>query len=156
MKHLLILVIALFAYPTFEVIFNAITFSQLNTLLGKKRIALFGYTSLWLIPVGGLIVLLLSLIYSIPGLSSLPKFPVLMLIGCIVITALELGSGMLFNKVLKIGIWDYSNIKIKLFGKVIPLNFKGQISVYHSLGWFGLSYLIFKLLDFINFIISKL
>ncbi len=51
-------------------------------------------------------------------------------IGSIVITTLELISGLIINVWLGLGVWDYSNL---------PLNFMGQISLLYSLLWIPLS-----------------
>ena len=47
-------------------------------------------------------------------------------IGSTVITFYELVSGMLFNKILKLKVWDYSDR---------PFNFKGQICPLYSVLW---------------------
>lgn len=48
------------------------------------------------------------------------------LIGGAVITAFEFCSGCIFNKMLKLKVWDYSDR---------PLNFKGQICPFYSFMW---------------------
>lgn len=53
-----------------------------------------------------------------------------MLIGGGLITALELAAGIVLNLWLGLGIWDYSNL---------PLNLWGQICLPFSLLWVGLS-----------------
>ncbi len=47
-----------------------------------------------------------------------------------IITVIELLTGLLVNKRLKLKVWDYSGI---------PLNFKGQICLRYSLLWYMLS-----------------
>lgn len=49
------------------------------------------------------------------------------LAGCLVITGVELGIGILFNKILLLNVWDYSDL---------PLNILGQICLPFSLIWF--------------------
>lgn len=61
--------------------------------------------------------------------------------GTIIITTLEFIFGAVFNIMLNMNVWDYSNT---------PLNVLGQICVPFSLIWFGFSliiYYIFKLLS---------
>lgn len=48
------------------------------------------------------------------------------LLGSAVITAYEFVSGMLFNKILKLKVWDYSDR---------PLNLKGLICPLYSILW---------------------
>lgn len=77
------------------------------------------------------------------------SFIFLMLFGGIIITALEFFGGLLLNKKFKLAIWNYSNSKIKIFGKEIPINLFGQIDVYHSLGWFLLCWPLFLLGEYL-------
>ena len=48
------------------------------------------------------------------------------LIGSAVITSYEFVSGVIFNKILKLKVWDYSDR---------PFNFKGQICPAYSILW---------------------
>ena len=69
-----------------------------------------------------------------------PPFIVFQMIeGGIIITILELITGLLFNRQYQI--WDYRNI---------PLNFKGQICLPFSVVWCLLSYVAKKLDNFIR------
>jgi hypothetical protein len=54
----------------------------------------------------------------------------------LMITAVELIFGFLFNFVLGANIWDYS---------ALPYNFHGQICLYYSLIWCVLAYFLLKL-----------
>ena len=53
-----------------------------------------------------------------------------MFIGAVVITMLELLSGILVNGVYNFNVWDYSNM---------PFNFLGQICLPYSILWFFIS-----------------
>lgn len=53
-----------------------------------------------------------------------------MFIGSVVITMLELLSGILVNGVYNLNVWDYSNM---------PFNFLGQICLPYSILWFFIS-----------------
>lgn len=60
------------------------------------------------------------------------------LFGAIIITALELIFGIIFNLVLDMKVWDYS---------AVPLNFLGQICLPFSAIWYTFSlvlYYVFK------------
>jgi hypothetical protein len=60
-------------------------------------------------------------------------------ISCIIITGLELVSGLLLNVRLKLDLWNYDT-KIAIFGKNYKVNFKKQIDIYHSVGWYFIAY----------------
>lgn len=68
------------------------------------------------------------------------------LLGCAVITLVELVFGVVFNLLLKWNVWDYSNM---------IFNIKGQICLFYSLAWFGLCYILFPLCDFFDEIIFE-
>lgn len=65
------------------------------------------------------------------------------IIGAIIITCLELIFGIILNIILKLNIWDYSNV---------PLNFLGQICLPFSIAWFGLSLIAIFLDDYLRWI----
>lgn len=53
-----------------------------------------------------------------------------MVLSSLIITVLELVTGMIVNVWLKMDIWDYSSL---------PYNFKGQICLLYSFFWFLVS-----------------
>ena len=69
--------------------------------------------------------------------QEMNKAPLLMkcLLGAIIITAIELLFGYIFNIKYGMKVWDYSNQ---------PLNLFGQICLPFSLLWFGLCFVLFK------------
>ena len=56
-------------------------------------------------------------------------------------TGIELAFGLVFNKALKMGVWDYSKM---------PCNFLGQICPTFSLLWCALAIPVLPLADFCN------
>ncbi len=84
--------------------------------------------------------IVLSSFYYISKTTEL-SFWAKCIIGMIIITAIELIFGVWFNIILKEKVWDYSNV---------PLNFLGQICLPFSVLWFGLSGVVFKVLDVIK------
>lgn len=82
-----------------------------------------GYSHGAMAVLGGLCFLALYLMGKI-----FPGMPLLLycILGGIIISALELGSGELLNNVLGLEIWDYSNM---------PLNFRGQVCLLFSFFW---------------------
>lgn len=147
-----ILIFLLFSllYYLFESIFNRFTIGNIvESKLKKNNYCFFGFASVWSCLLGGVSATIIYLFYLIPYMNKLPII-VMMVIGGLVITLVELGFGLLLNKKLKLNIWDYSNSKI---GK-IPVNFLGQIDIYHSIGWIGITYLIVKIFNFLNWVMT--
>ena len=64
-----------------------------------------------------------------------------MVIGSLIITTLEFITGCVVNLWLGWNVWDYSNL---------PYNLLGQISLFSSIGWIGLSLVGIVLDDFIR------
>ena len=64
-----------------------------------------------------------------------------MLCGCAIITALEFVTGCIVNLWLGWDVWDYSEL---------PFNLWGQISLFSSIVWVGLSLVGIVLDDFIR------
>ena len=88
--------------------------------------------------LGGLCFVLIGEINEvIPWEMSIIKQGI---IGAAIITSLEFISGVILNLVLKLGIWDYSNL---------PFNILGQICLPFSLVWFGLALVAIFLDDYL-------
>ena len=91
----------------------------------------FGYTAYSLIELayrrythytmgiaGGLCLLILYRLYrSRPYLSLFKKCA----LGSLIITSVELLFGIVLNRFLRLGIWDYSNMPLNILGQVCPL-----------------------------------
>lgn len=132
-------------YITFEVFFTAFSNSfNLPEKVGFHKNALWGVSSVWMFVLGGTAGLILSGILLIfPNLIiSIIFLPLYIIAGGIIITVLELLAGLVFNKLLKWGIWDYSTLKF---------NFLGQIELWHSIGWCGLSFAVFWFSNILSF-----
>ena len=56
----------------------------------------------------------------------------------IMITVTELLFGIFLNIILKLDVWNYSNL---------PLNFLGQICIPFSFVWFSISYILIIIID---------
>lgn len=94
------------------------------------EIAYRGYTHPLMFVLGGLSLILVGLLDE----RKKPPIIVQMVIGGIIITILELITGLLFNR--QYHIWDYRNI---------PFNYKGQICLPFSVVWCLLSFVAIKL-----------
>jgi len=125
-------------YITFEVFFNA---------LYNKNKSLKGYSSIYMFLIGGMMGIVFDLYYKIPLFHHLYWLWLFCIIGGVSITIIELLSGLLLNKVLKLNIWSYKDFKF---------NFMGQIELYHSLGWLALSIIIFFIISGFRFFINDI
>lgn len=85
-----------------------------------------GYSHYTMFFLGGFCCLTLYKLAALPYSSV-----TLALLGSLIITAAELLCGILFNKLLKLNVWDYSGV---------PYNFMGQICPFYSFAWFVLSF----------------
>ena len=103
-------------YINIEVLFRALQYYE------DFGPALIGYSSLWMFLVGGLSALLVGLI------NENFKMPLILecLLGGLIITLIELISGLILNKWLGFYLWDYTDM---------PLNIEGQVSLLFSMFW---------------------
>ena len=98
-----------------------------------------GYSHWTMFLLGGICFIALGLINEV-----LPwDMPLLlqMFIGGMIITVLEFITGCIVNLWLGWNVWDYSDL---------PYNLLGQISLFSSIGWIGLSLVGIILDDFIR------
>ena len=98
-----------------------------------------GYTHWTMGVLGGICFICLGLINEI--LSWETPLVLQMLIGGTIITVLEFITGCIVNLWLGWNVWDYSDL---------PYNLLGQISLFSSIGWVGLSLVGIILDDFIR------
>ena len=76
------------------------------------------YTHFTMGIAGGLCLLILYRLYRAhPDFSLLRKC----VLGSLIITAVELLFGIVLNRFLKLGIWDYSGMPLNILGQVCPL-----------------------------------
>jgi len=121
--------------------------------IAKKYITLFtiggiGYalielmwrrrTHLSMVLAGGICFVLFAVIAK--RLKRAPLY-VKVAVCALTVTLIELIFGVVFNRMLGMNVWDYSNQ---------PFNFLGQICPAFTLMWAGLSLIFLPLADFIN------
>ena len=99
-----------------------------------------GYTHWTMGMLGGICFICLGLINEL--LSWETPLVLQMLIGGAIITVLELVTGCIVNLWLGWNVWDYSDL---------PYNFLGQISLFSSIGWIGLSLVGIVLDDYLRY-----
>lgn len=105
-------------YMSMEVIFRAI----LGKMIGFNDctfLSLMGFSSLWMIPVGGLCIIISTSIYNRVYIRSWIN----LLISMAIIWIIEFVSGYIFNIKLGLNLWDYKNV---------PLNVMGQITFCYA------------------------
>ena len=91
------------------------------------EILMRGYSHISMFLVGGLCFVLISSLNEFPFKISLV---LQMIISCLLITGIELITGIIVNIFLHLNVWDYSLEKF---------NFLGQICLKASITWFFLS-----------------
>jgi uncharacterized membrane protein len=111
-------------YLLVELFYRALSGSMVETN-NIKYMSLVGWTSLWMLPIGGISGLSVGILNEYPKYIKL-KIWQQCILGSIMITFIELISGIVFNIVFNLGLWDYSNVKY---------NILGQISLPFSLAW---------------------
>lgn len=99
-----------------------------------------GYSHPAMAVVGGLCFILVGYINNFFG-WDMPLYLQIGL-GALIITCVELCAGCILNLWLELGIWDYSNL---------PLNLWGQISVPYMLAWIPMSLLAIVLDDYVRY-----
>ena len=99
-----------------------------------------GYTHWTMGMLGGICFICLGLINEL--LSWETPLVLQMLVGGTIITVLELITGCIVNLWLGWNVWDYSDL---------PYNFLGQISLFSSIGWIGLSLVGIVLDDYLRY-----
>lgn len=98
-----------------------------------------GYSHWTMFLLGGICFVALGLINEVIPWDMPLLFQ--MFIGGVIITVLELITGFVVNIWLGWNVWDYSEL---------PFNLWGQISLFSSIGWVGLSLVGIVLDDFIR------
>ncbi len=119
-------------YLAIEIIFKVI--------FKYRSLRLVADTSVWMMPIGGFLCLILGELNRFKKIRQL-KMIFQALIGMIIITAVELITGIILNIILKLNLWDYSHE----VGNIL-----GQISIVHSFCWFIISPLVFWFDDYMK------
>ena len=109
---------------------------------GFIEIAFRGYTHWSMVITGGSAFLCLYIINeSLKSTNIILKA----LIGAVIITAMELTVGLVVNKTLNLGVWDYTNT---------PFNFLGIISLPFCICWYLISLIALKMFNTIKKVIE--
>lgn len=135
-KKLLSLFVLLgLSFNNVEILFRALIHDGIN--LSTPYRSLIGWTSLWMIPVGGLCGVALGYLNE---KSCFRKRTLVFqsFIGMFIILLIELTSGLVLNRLFDMGVWDYSGW---------PLNLWGQICAPVAVVWFLMGPLVFWLDD---------
>lgn len=103
-----------------------------------------GYSHWTMFILGGICFVIIGLLneqydYNMPLVEQ-------MFSSMIIVTTLEFISGVILNIILKLNIWDYSNL---------PFNLFGQICIPFMIIWFFLSPIAIVVDDYIRYFIFK-
>lgn len=119
---------------------EAILFAAGGVIYAGVEILWRGYTHWTMAVLGGILFVLIG------GLNNwLPWEMSLVLqgtVGAVLVTAVELIAGLILNRWMGLGIWDYSQL---------PWNFMGQICLQFSLAWIALAILAVILDDWLRY-----
>jgi uncharacterized membrane protein len=109
---------------------------------GGIEIIFRGYSHISMLAAGGICFILIGLINEVQsGEIALIKQ---MIISAVIITTVELITGLIVNIWLNLNVWDYSDY---------PYNLMGQICIYYTVIWFLLSPLAIFMDDYIRYFI---
>ncbi len=99
-----------------------------------------GYSHPSMFILGGICFLLIGILSE----SKYFQIPLLgqMLISSLIITVMELATGLIVNVWLGLNVWDYSSL---------PFNFLGQICILYTVIWFFLSFAAIILNDYLRY-----
>lgn len=130
-KFLSIFTIVGILYVFLEVFYTSVTTFEMR---------LVGHSSLWMMPVGGILGVILDMMNEVKWMNAV-NYRLKVLLGGFFITLLEFTSGCVLNLWWGFDIWDYSNSFC---------NFLGQIDLLHSCYWVGITPFGFWLGDVIR------
>lgn len=99
-----------------------------------------GYSHWSMFMLGGICVILCGLLNE--GDRKNMPLSIQMMLSAVIITALEMDIGLIFNVWLEMGIWDYS---------YQPFNILGQICPLFTVFWFFLSLIAIILDDYLRY-----
>lgn len=111
---------------------------------GLIEIVFRGYTHWSMIITGGSAFLCLYIINESFEHTSIYKKA---LLGAFIITTLEFTVGLVVNKTLNLGVWDYTNT---------PFNFLGIISLPFCFCWYIISFVVLKTFNVLKRITAQL
>ncbi len=123
-------------------------FVRIKRYLAFFIIGALGYTAIEMIwrgrthwsmaLAGGICFILFSLVAE--GFSDMPLL-VRAFLAAVGVTLVELLFGLIFNRLLGMGVWDYSDMPFNLMGQICPL---------FSLLWVGVAMLFLPLAHMLN------
>lgn len=142
LKSLILIVVFGLMYGNAEVVFRAIM-GDMKTVNGQLSPwwCLQGWTSLWLMAVGGLTGFTLGLLNTRNSNYKWPRYQVRIISGVVIIYAIEFFSGLILNTWLKLNLWNYTD----------PLNVYHQITGLYLPIWLTLSIFGQWLDDYLRF-----
>lgn len=129
-KYLVLVAVFGFIYLDFEIIARAVR-HDIKTINGMEigYASLAGWTSLWMFFIGGIIGTSLGLLDERHSGYRQPWYFIRACLGVVIIYAVEFCSGIIFNHVLELHLWHYTDL----------LNICHQITLLYLPVWFVMS-----------------
>ena len=118
MKNILTFIILGIFYLGIEIIVR-INAPELNQIWSIY--SLVGWTSFWMFFIGGICGYLIGRINENRSFWRLPIL-VQSIIGTLLTLSIELITGIFFNIILKLNLWDYSNLHVHFLGQICLKN----------------------------------
>jgi len=120
-KNIILMVIMGLVYLLIELFMRIVNQEMIGFQVGLDMkhsvFSLAGWTSLWMLPIGGLCGLFMGYLNEWEWLVKRPV-TIQAFIGGIVTAGIELVSGIILNNWLQLGIWDYHNKAFHILGQV--------------------------------------
>ncbi len=138
MKWFILTFVIGLVYTNIELLTRAVG-GELIDWNGIKSYSLVGWTSLWMIPIGGLSGYFVGMLNEIP-LTRNWKVWHISFVGMIIIFAIEFTCGIICNKLLGMALWNYTTADIA-----------GQISLLYAIPWFLLVPFVLWLDDLLRY-----
>lgn len=104
-------------------------FSFGGMLYGLIELAWRGYTHISMFVVGGICFVLIGALDEMS--PEPPPVAVQLPMAALIVTAVELASGVVINLVMRLDVWNYSDL---------PFNIMGQICLYFAFLWLLLAF----------------
>jgi uncharacterized membrane protein len=117
------------AYYIFECFFRTINFDIKNYTDVFKYLSLIGYSSLWMIPIGGFLGMILGSLNTVNWINHHINIFWQSICGTVIILIVEFITGLILNCFFKLNLWDYSQKSFNMYGQICL--------------WFGLIWLVF-------------
>lgn len=160
-KYIILGLIMGLLYMDMEVFGRWLVGSQIGFNWGgveQARLSLTGWTSFWMLFVGGLCSVLMGIFSHWEVAKKWPFIIQGLCASLCICLPVEFMSGLILNVWLKLGVWDYSSIPVNIFGirfSVYQPHLMGQISLLSGTVFFLLYPFAVWFNDLLHFLLFR-